>query len=140
MDRFYVSGQVGHQDAQPIFGQSTCPDGLETWCVFGDDPNQGDKHVDFIQAWKSPIPWNYYWDWSVRFCENDRAGSYGNCIDRPQGIYGGLSGLGPLYDNKLTTVRFPGGLAFDVIVADNYNAQTNTCYGTGYLLPWNIHR
>ena len=117
-DRFRVAGQVGHQNP------SNCPSGQETWCVYRD------LGVDFLQAWNTEVPGTKQWQLGVRFCENNRAGGYGRCLDLRPGTHD-LTEYN--FNDILTTIRIGLGIQWRVTVYEHVNPSTNYCYGSGWI-------
>lgn len=125
-DRFKLMGEIGHQ-APPI-----CSLGQEVWCS-----SYPDITVDLAQAWNSEVPGTKWWELGVRFCENNRAGSYGRCLDFAPGTYD-LTEYN--FNDILTTIRMPKGIQWKVTVYENVNPSTNQCYGNGWIFTSNAER
>lgn len=130
-DRFWLGGQVGHQNP------TLCPSGYETWCSYGDDPSLGDRHVDLLQAWNTEVPGTKWWELGVRFCENNRAGGFGRCLDFVPGTYD-LTEYN--FNDILTTIIIGMGIQWRVTVYENVNPSTNQCYGNGWIFTSNRDR
>lgn len=118
-DRFYLTEEIGHQDP------SACPSGQEVWCS-----SYPDKIVDNLQAWNTEVPGTKQWQLGVRFCENNREGGYGRCLDLRPGTHD-LTEYN--FNDVLTTIRIGQGIQWRVTVYEHVNPSTNYCYGSGWI-------
>lgn len=126
-----MSAQVGHQYP------TNCPSGSETWCSYGDNPGVGDRHVDLLQAWNTQVPGSVQWAWNVRFCEHNRSGGFGRCLDLQPGTYD-MTDYN--FNDMLTTIRVGQGLQWKVTIYEHVNTSTNQCYGNGWIFESNGDR